>query len=142
MLTKAYSTLPRAPEQKPHHWMQFSVMHRIALFWMGGGISSLLKWCSLYLYFHSYHISYDKNKWINQTLTIGLVEIFCSLVKEELLQTKENISTKPIVSVWFIHFPTYLDHLNRIDQNLPFFPYHDIYIYIYKVLLNHFFTKC
>ena len=38
-----------------------------------------------------------KKKWINQTLTMGLVVIFCSLLTEELCQTKHFFCV-------FLHF--------------------------------------
>ena len=40
--------------------------------------------------------------------------------------SEQNITTKPIVSVWFIHISTYLYHLVRFTKI-----YHFIYIYIY-----------
>ena len=42
-----------------------------------------------------------KGKWKNQTLTMGLVEIFCSLFKEELLQNK-HFSVLQFFSNWEI----------------------------------------
>ena len=47
----------------------------------------------------------NQTKWIDQTLTTSLVVIFRSLLIEELHQTvnkEQNITTKPVVSVWFI----------------------------------------
>ena len=38
---------------------------------------------------------YDKNKWISQTLTTGLVVIFWSLFKDELLQTEKIFEEIP-----------------------------------------------
>ena len=36
MAMEGYSTLPRSPEEKPHYWMQFNVIHIIPLFLVGG----------------------------------------------------------------------------------------------------------
>ena len=67
--------------------------------------------------------------WINQTVTTGLVKIFCSLFKEE---KEGNITTKRVVSVCFILL--FLSSC-QIYQNQPFLSLSlsiYIYIYIYK----------
>ena len=38
---KNYSTLPRDPEQEPHHQMQFSFLFKTAPFYGGGGLIPL-----------------------------------------------------------------------------------------------------
>ena len=58
---------------------------------------------------------------VDKSNTTDLVVIFCSLFNEELLSLKkeENITTKPIVSVWFIHIYQPL-HSGRIWHKVNF----------------------
>ena len=49
MAMKGYSTLPKLPELKPYHQMQFSVISRTPLFFGGGEILSLCRGYSWYI---------------------------------------------------------------------------------------------
>ena len=70
-------------------------------------------------------------KWINQTLTTGLVVMFRSSLNKE-----QNITTKPVVSVWFIHFYTYFYHRLRFAKIYHFSTYIYICVRINLVLNN------
>ena len=75
--------------------------------------------------------------WINQTFTTCLVVVFCSLFTE-IFHTKhfrvkkeQNITSKHILSAWFIHFSTYFYHLVRFSKIYHFSLSLSLYLYIY-----------
>ena len=59
----------------------------------------------------------------------GFIRNISFFIHRKFLNKERNITSKPVISVWFVHFSTYFYHLVRFTKiyHLPY-----IYIYIYR----------